>query len=51
MDLLDALEDEPLELHSGDIGNNGQIVDRAKLGLVVQLVTPPDWLSLLARLL
>jgi len=26
MEVLDALEDEPLESHSGDIGNNGHIV-------------------------
>jgi len=38
MDVLEALEDETLESHSGDIGNNGHISGRAKQGLVVQLV-------------
>ena len=38
MDVLEAVENETLESHDGDIGYNGHIGDRAKQGLVVQLV-------------
>jgi hypothetical protein len=38
MDVLDVVENETLESHNEDIGHNGYIGDRAKRGLVVQLV-------------
>jgi len=30
MNVLEAVENETLESHNGDIGNNGHIVDSAK---------------------